>query len=186
MYLIIGLGNPGNEYQNTRHNVGFHFIDVFASKEQSSFNHSKMNGLYAETMIQKEKVILLKPQSYMNLSGTVVKNYVQFYKIPIENILVIQDDLDMPTGKIKLKQGSSSGGHNGIKNIIEQLGTKNFKRLKIGISNNKNIDTADYVLGKFNKEEQSILNDLNEKVSNILEEFITIPFEQLMNRYNQK
>lgn len=186
MYLIVGLGNPGKEYENTRHNVGFHYLDFFSKKYQISINHSKMNGLYADVMIQNEKVILLKPQSYMNLSGTVVKNYVQFYKIPIENILVIQDDLDMPTGKIKLKQGSSSGGHNGIQNIIDQLGTKNFKRLKIGISNNKNIDTADYVLGKFNKEEQKILEDLNNKVSNIIEDFVAIPFNQLMNRYNQK
>lgn len=186
MYLIVGLGNPGREYQNTRHNIGFRYLDFFCEEHQIEMYRSKMNGIYGETMLQGEKVILLKPQSYMNLSGTVVQRFVQFYKIPLDHILVIQDDLDMPTGKIKLKKGSSSGGHNGIQNIIDQLGTKEFKRLKIGISNNKQISTADYVLGKFSKDEEEILKNIAPKVNDILEDFIQLPFDQLMNRYNQK
>ncbi len=103
MYLIVGLGNPGREYQ-TRHNIGFRYLDFFCEEHQIEMDRSKMNGIYGETMLQGEKVILLKPQSYMNLSGTVVQRFVQFYKIPLDHILVIQDDLDMPTGKIKLKK----------------------------------------------------------------------------------
>lgn len=186
MYLIVGLGNPGKEYQNTRHNIGFRYLDYFCKEHRIDLNRSKMNGIYGEITIQGEKVILLEPQSYMNLSGTVVQRFVQFYKIPIDQILVIQDDLDMPTGKIKLKKGSSSGGHNGIQNIIDQLGTKEFKRLKIGISNNKQISTADYVLGNFSKEDEETLQSIAPKVNNIIEDFIQLPFDQLMNRYNQK
>ena len=186
MKLIVGLGNPGEEYSNTRHNIGFMFIDYFANKNNIKIDKKKFNGFYNELNIDGEKVILLKPLSYMNLSGEVVIKFVKYFKIDIKDILVIHDDLDLPTGKIRLRESSSSGGHNGIKNITLHLGTEDFKRLKIGISNNKEIDTKDYVLGGFSKEEKEILDNLKEEISNLLKDYIKMDFDRLMNKYNKK
>lgn len=186
MYLIVGLGNPGNQYKNTRHNTGFELLDNYAKNKNIEINKNKFNGLYNEIMINGTKAILLKPQLYMNLSGIVVEKFVSYYKIPIKNILVIHDDLDMPVGKIKLKVNTSSGGHNGLKNIEEQLGSRLYNHLKIGISNNKSLSTADYVLGTFSKEEQLIIISIQTKVNNIIDDFLQKNFEVLMNKYNQK
>lgn len=185
MKLIVGLGNPGKEYENTRHNIGFIFLDDFAEKHKVTIDKEKFNGLYAQTIINNEKVILLKPLSYMNLSGEVVRKYVDYFKIKIEDILIINDDLDMIFGKIRLRPDGSSGGHNGLKNIALNLGTENFKRLKVGISNDKTIDTKDYVLGKFSKEEKETINNLKEEISNILLDFISLDFDKLMCKYNK-
>ncbi len=184
MKLIVGLGNPGKEYYNTRHNIGFDVIDNYLNENNLTLEKSKFNGLYTQTIINGEKVIFLEPQKYMNLSGEVVKKYVDFFKINIEDILIIHDDLDQELGKIKLKQNSSSGGHNGIKNIELHLGTKDYKRLKIGISNNKNVDTKDYVLGKINKEDRGIIDKSIKISSNIIDDFIKMDFSELMNKYN--
>ena len=184
MKLIVGLGNPGKEYENTRHNVGFMVIDYFLSKNNTEIKKEKYNGLYEELRLNNEKVIFLEPQKYMNLSGEVVRKFVDFYKINIEDILVIQDDLDQPLGKIKLKQNSSSGGHNGIKDIEKHLGTKNYKRLKIGISNNKSIDTKDFVLGKLSKDEKTIIDNSIKVCYDIITDFLSISFDELMNKYN--
>ncbi len=184
MKLIVGLGNPGKEYENTRHNIGFIFIDYFAEKNKATIDKEKFNGLYTQIIINNEKVILLKPLSYMNLSGEVVRKFVDYFKIDINNILIISDDLDMNFGKLRLRPDGSSGGHNGLKNIALNLNTESFKRLKVGISNNKDIDTKDYVLGKFSKEEKETINNLKEQVSNILEDFITTDFDKLMCKYN--
>lgn len=186
MKLIIGLGNPGNEYKNTRHNIGFEIIDKFAEKHNLSINKKKYNGVYEETFIYNQKVILLKPQAYMNLSGEVVKKFIDFYKIDIKEILIINDDLDLEIGKFKLKQKGSSGGHNGLKNIEQNIGTKEYKRLKVGISNNKDIDTKDYVLGKFSKLEQDILELTQKQILDILDDFLILSFEELMSKYNHK
>lgn len=183
MYLIVGLGNKGKEYDNTRHNIGFKFIDELAKKYNVSISKKKLDGLYTEININNEKVLLLKPQLYMNLSGITVKKYMSFFKIPVENILIIQDDLDMEVGSLKLKTNSSSGGHNGIKNIEEQLQTNSIKRLKVGISNTKE-DTIEYVLGKFSKKDQEVIDSLTDKVVSILEDFPVTDFEKLMNKYN--
>ena len=131
MKLIVGLGNPGHEYENTRHNVGFKTIDKYASILGVSITKSKFNGLYVETMTQNEKIILLKPQSYINLSGEVIRKFVDFYKISVDDILIIHDDLDLAIGTFKLKKKGSSGGHNGLKNIELHLGTQMYKRIKI-------------------------------------------------------
>ena len=131
-----------------------------------------------------EQVILLKPLSYMNLSGTVVRKYVDYFKIQPSDILVIHDDLDMPTGKIKLKANSSSGGHNGIKNIIQELNTQNFNHLKIGISKDNRMDVKDYVLGKFTQEEKNLINDLVKTTDNIINDYLTMNFDKLMGKYN--
>lgn len=184
MRLIVGLGNPGKEYENTRHNIGFNVIDCYLDKNNLKLDKNKFGGLYTKTTINKEEVIFLKPQRYMNLSGEVVKKILDFYKISPSNVLIIHDDLDLPVGKIKLKTNSSSGGHNGIKDIEKNLGTKEYKRLKIGISNNKLSDTKDYVLGKFNSEEKKILNDTINISCDIINDYISLDFDKLMNKYN--
>lgn len=182
MKLIVGLGNVGKNYENTRHNVGFMFLDKYASKNNLSFKE-KMNALYAETVILGEKVLFIKPTTFMNLSGTAVKNYVDFFKIPIEDVLVIYDDTSFDVGKIKLKQSGSSAGHNGINDIINKLGTNNIKRVKIGISKNP-YDLVDYVLGKFSKVDLNIINEMFEKNSDLIEDFVSLSFDNLMSKYN--
>ena len=184
MKLIVGLGNPGREYENTRHNVGFMIIDNFANNNNITIDKQKFDGLFVKTNIKGIDIILLKPLKYMNLSGEVVKKFVDFYKINIEDILIINDDLDMQLGKIKLKSKGSSGGHNGLKNIENHLNTQEYKRLKIGISNNKNIDTKDYVLSKFNGEDLKIIQTTIDNTINILNDFLELPFDTLMSKYN--
>jgi len=186
MKLIVGLGNPGKEYENTRHNVGFQTIDLFAQKLGITISKSKFNGLYTETLIHGEKVILLKPQSYINLSGEVIYKFVDFYKIALNDLLIVHDDLDLEVGTFKIKKKGSSGGHNGLKNIELHLGTQEYCRIKIGISNNKNIDTKDYVLGKISNSESKLLNQVKEEVLFVLEDYFYISFDNLMNKYNSK
>ena len=186
MRLIVGLGNPGKEYEKTRHNVGFNVVDLYLKQNKLELDKSKFNGKYTKTTINDEEVIFLEPQTYMNNSGESVSAIMKFYKIDINDILVIQDDLDMEIGKIKLKEKSSSGGHNGIKSIEECLGTDNYKRLKIGISNNKDIDTKDYVLGNISKEDKDTLNNLYKDLCGVVDDYFHISFPELMNKYNRK
>ena len=186
MKLIIGLGNPGKEYENTRHNIGYMVIDEFLKSLDTTFTwQNKFNSLYTTINVKEEKVILVKPTTYMNLSGEAVQKFVNFYKIALSDLLVIQDDLDLPLSKYRLKINSNSGGHNGIKNIIANLGTNAFLRLKIGISKNNLIDTKDYVLGHFNSEELELLKEIYPKLNNLINDFIkgTNP-DILMNKYN--
>ena len=184
MKLIVGLGNPGREYNNTRHNIGSMCIDEAAKHFNVTFDSNKFNGIYTEFTYNGEKIILLKPQKYMNLSGEVIRDFVNFFKINKDDILIICDDLDTKVGTYRLRYKGSSGGHNGLKNIELHLSTIDYKRLKIGISNNKNIDTKDYVLGKFTKEELDLINHIIEKVPNIIEDYLELPFDNLMNKYN--
>ena len=184
MRLIFGLGNPGNEYKNTRHNIGFMFLDFILDNVEFSLN-KKMNALEYETFINEEKVLFVKPLSYMNLSGEVVSNYLHFYKLSIHDILVIQDDLDMNLGLYKLLFNHGDGGHNGIKNIILNLGSKEFLRLKIGISK-ADIDTKDYVLGKFSKENMKLLNNTFEKLHNFIYDYVSMNRDLLIGKYNCK
>ena len=186
MKLIVGLGNPGKEYDNTRHNIGFSLLDVIAKDKGISFDSEKFNAKYVEINIEGERVILVKPFSYMNLSGIVVRKYMDYFKINKEDLLVIQDDLDMVLGKIKFVYNSSSGGHNGIKNIEEQISTREYVRLKIGISNNKDIDTKDYVLSKFSKGDLEILDNTYSKLINLVEDFVKLDTSGLMSKYNNK
>ncbi len=186
MKMIVGLGNPGKEYENTRHNIGFMAIDKIALKNHVSLDSKKGNGIYTIFEKNHEKILLLKPQTYMNLSGEAVKALMQYYKIEVSDILVISDDLDMPTGKIKLKYKGSSGGHNGLKNIELHLKTQEYKRLKIGISNNKNYDTKDYVLGRFSLEEREKIDSVLNTVTDIFDDFCINSFENVMNKYNKK
>ena len=169
MKLIVGLGNPGKEYVNTRHNVGFMVIDSFFGENDYQ---KKFDGLVKIVSVGKEKVLVLKPQTFMNLSGNSVIKAVNYYDIALDDLLVIQDDMDLDFGTFKIKKNSSSGGHNGIKSIIGSLGSENFARLKIGISHDTNKDTINYVLGKFSKEELQILEKNMEKFQQIIETFV--------------
>ena len=184
MKLIVGLGNPGKEYENTRHNIGFMAIDNYVKLHNLGDFKEKFNGMYLKYQLGDEQVILLKPLSFMNLSGDVVRRYVDYFKIDINDILIIHDDLDMPVGKIKIKVGGSSGGHNGIKDISIKLGIEEFKRLKVGIANNKNMDTKDYVLGRFSKEEKELIDKAIEETGPIIDDYFKYPINDLMSRYN--
>lgn len=187
MKLVVGLGNPGKVYENTRHNIGFLIIDKYLKYKKCEFAWTKkFNGVYCQCKLFNENIIFLKPQSFMNLSGEVVKKFVDYFKIDINDILIISDDLDLNIGNFKLKNRGSSGGHNGLKDIEHNLQTSEYKRLKIGISNNKNIETKDYVLGKFSTEEKNKLEELFSVIEKVLDDYFKLPFDQLMNKYNQK
>ena len=186
MKLIVGLGNPGKDYENTRHNVGFSIIDNYVKKNNLGAFKQKYNGLYLKTRLNGFDVIFLKPQSYMNLSGEVVRKFVDFYKIPISDILVVSDDMDLSLGNYKLKPSGSSGGHNGLKNIELHLDSNKYKRLKIGISKSEKQDVVDYVLGKFSASEQQILDSVRDKTVSIISDFFVDEFDVLMNKYNRK
>lgn len=187
MKLIVGLGNPGKEYENTRHNVGFMVVDNYILKKGISDSwKSKFNGKYLEVNINGEKVIFLKPQSYMNLSGGVVSQFVNFYKIAVNDILVISDDLDLLTGNYKLKSKGSCGGHNGLRDIEKCLGTPEYKRLKVGISKDNNVDTKDYVLGKFSKDDIKVFEGLFDTLIDVIDDYFVMSFGDLMSKHNSK
>lgn len=185
MYLIVGLGNPEKKYDNTRHNIGFKFIDLFLEKHGIPLTDykSKFKSHIYDLEFNKERVILIKPQTYMNLSGEAVRLVANFYKIPTENILIICDDLSLPLAKIRLRQKGSSAGHNGLKDIEKHLGTQEYKRLKIGIGHDFD-NQVDFVLGKFSKSENDALNAIQDKVMDIMESFPFESFEELMSDYN--
>ena len=186
MKLIVGLGNPGKEYEKTRHNMGFFYIDKYAEKKGVSIAKNKFNGLYAEFLLNGEKILLLKPQSYMNLSGEVIKKYVDYFDIDVKDILIICDDLDTSLGKYRLRASGSPGGHNGLKNIELHLGTNKYARLKIGISHDKGIDTKDYVLSKIDKEEFKCIENNVNVICDIIDDFFNIDMEFMMSKYNRK
>ena len=183
-YLIIGLGNPGVQYNNTRHQVGHMVLDAFALKNNLEFKPSSLGGEITQFIVENKLVYLAKPMTFMNLSGEFVKRFTDYYNISINNIFVIYDDVSIILGKYKIKKDGSSGGHNGIKNIEMHLGTKNYKRLKIGISNNKKIDTKDYVLGKLNSDDRKVLDEAIKTSVNIIDDYFNMNFDKLMNKYN--
>lgn len=184
--LVVGLGNPGKQYNNTRHNMGFKVIDEIARRLEIYKWKQRDDALYFDCYLDLAHVIFIKPQNYINLSGDVLIKFVKYFDIKTDDILVISDDLDLPVGSIKLKEKGSSGGHNGLKNIELNLGTKEYKRIKIGISNDKKIDTKDYVLGKLSIKEQKQLEPIiNLAADAVLESFHT-PFQELMSKYNTK
>ena len=161
MKLIIGLGNPDKEYELTRHNTGFMFIDYIAKKYNVDICKKKNNYLYGEGIINGDKVALIKPTTYMNLSGNAVIQAKNWYKVELEDIIIVYDDIDLPLGEVRFKIAGSTGTHNGMKNIIQMVSSENINRIRIGIENreNKMQDLANYVLGKFNSEEIEIIKD---------------------------
>ena len=187
MKLIVGLGNPGKEYINTRHNIGFSFIDFYLDKKGINEKWTKkFDGEYLETYINGEKVLFLKPLTFMNLSGNSVRKIMDYYKIDVSDILIVSDDLDLNVGNFKLKLNGSCGGHNGLRSIEKALGTSNYKRLKIGISNDKDSDTKDYVLGNFSKEENDTLKELFNNLVEVTDDYFKLPFGDLMSKHNRK
>lgn len=186
MKLIVGLGNPGLIYKNTRHNVGFSILDSFCKNNNIKLNETKFSGSYSIETIKGNKVLFLKPLKYINLSGEVINKIMNYYEIDLKDILIIHDDMDLELGKYKLKESGSSAGHNGLKNIEENLNTKNYKRLKIGISKNNSVDKKSYVLGKFNKDEKAIINEVINVSNSIILDYLELDFSNLMNKYNKK
>lgn len=186
MKLVVGLGNKGREYENTRHNMGFMLVDRYLKdKNITDKFKEKFNAIYIETTINNEKVIFIKPMTYMNNSGIAVRAFVDFYKLNSEDILVISDDLDLDLGKFRLRRNGSSGGHNGLKSIISHLGTDNFKRLRIGISNDKD-DVINYVLSKFSKKELNEIDTMFDTLVDVLDDYFVMDFTSLMSKYNRK
>ena len=187
MKLFIGLGNPGEEYKDTRHNIGFNFLDYYLEYKGIEANWKKKNnGLFIKTNLYDEDVIFLKPLSYMNLSGGVVKKYIDYYKIDINDIYVICDDLDLKVGNFKFRNRGSSGGHNGLKDIQKALNTNSYKRIRIGIDNDKDRDTKDYVLSKISKEDKDKINDVYKVVSLGVDDLFKYSFTKIMSLYNRK
>ena len=184
MKLIVGLGNPGKEYAGTRHNCGFMVIDRLASKLNVDVDQNKFKGLYAKVKYHGEDIILLKPQTYMNLSGESVNAMMNFFKIDKDDLLVIYDDLDMPVGKLRLRKTGSAGGHNGIKNIIAHLNSQDFKRIRVGIDRHKYMNVADYVLSRFSKVESEAIEQGIENAANAVLDYLDNDFNHAMNYYN--
>lgn len=185
MKLVVGLGNPGMEYDKTRHNIGFMYLDMINGSNSFKLNN-KFKAMEYEKTINGERVLFIKPTTYMNLSGESVIKYVNFYKIDIHDILIIQDDLDMEVGKYKLLFNHGDGGHNGIKNIIMNLKSREFLRLKIGISKVDKCETRDYVLGKFNNDEMNKIHDSFEKLNGFIYDYVNLSRDLLMGKYNSK
>ena len=187
MKLIVGLGNPGKEYENTRHNIGFMFIDYYLDKKGlNPVWKKKFNGLYFESNINDEKVVFVKPQSFMNLSGGVVSKYINYFDIDINDLLVVCDDLDLFVGNYKIKPYGACGGHNGLRDIEKAIKTNEYKRLRIGISKDKDMDTKDYVLGNISKEDKKKLNDTYDRLCDLLDDYFVYDFDKLMSLYNIK
>ena len=185
MYLIVGLGNPEAEYGKTRHNMGFNTINKIAERYHINVNKTKFQGLSEVGTIEGQKVILVKPQTYMNLSGECVKPFVDFYKIEKENILVIYDDMDIEPGKIKIRKKGSAGGHNGMKSIIQMIGTEEFPRIRVGIGRpiHKD-DEINYVIGAIPEEDLKRLDEGIEKAQKAVEEILRNGVDSAMNKYN--
>lgn len=185
MKLIIGLGNPGKNYDRTRHNIGFMCIDALAEKWNVTLSESKFKGMYTVVHRPEGKVMLLKPLTYMNLSGECVRPIMDYFDIDVEDIMVIYDDLDLETGKLRLRQKGSAGGHNGIKSLIQHIGTQEFKRIRVGISRPPvGMKVPDYVLSKFSKEEEPVIEQAIEKVVQACEASLSKKFIDVMNEFN--
>ena len=183
MFLIVGLGNPGKEYDGTRHNIGFEAIDSLGRKYSIDLNKSKFKGVFGEGFIEGKKVILLKPTTYMNLSGESIREVIDFYKIDNNNIIVIYDDISLEIGKLRIREKGSAGGHNGIKSIIANMNTDVFPRIKIGVGQPKG-DLVSHVLGRFNKEEEQDLKEVIEASIKAVEIIIKNGAKAAMNELN--
>ena len=185
MYIIAGLGNPTREYEKTRHNVGFEVIDVLADMLGTTVEEKKFKGCYGRGIIGGEKVLLLKPQTFMNLSGESIRAAADFYKVDPEHIIIIYDDISLDVGQLRIRKKGSAGGHNGIKNIIAHLGTQEFPRIKVGVGDKpKKMDLADYVLSRFSKEDRAAMEDAFKEAAKAVEVMITDGMDTAMNQFN--
>lgn len=188
MFLIVGLGNPGKQYENTRHNVGFDAIDVLVDEYRIPSSGKQHKAMYGKGVIEGQKVILAKPLTYMNLSGEAVRAMVDYYKIdPETELLVVFDDISLAPGNIRIRKKGSAGGHNGIKSIITHLGTQNFQRIKVGVGEKpKNWDLADYVLGTFSKDDRKLVDEALERTAKAAALIVQGEVDEAMNLYNKK
>ncbi len=184
MYLIAGLGNPGKDYVNTRHNVGFEAISVLSSYYDIPLKKIKHKALIGEGKIEGEQVILAQPQTFMNNSGEAIREIMDYYKIPISNLMVIFDEAALPAGKIRIRPSGSAGGHNGMKSIIYHLGSDKFLRVRLGIGSAKS-DMVNHVLGHFSKEETAIMIEAAKKIPDICKLFVKGRADEAMNLYNR-
>ncbi len=185
-YIIAGLGNPGAKYEFTRHNIGFMFVDYWANKESKKISKLKYKSLISEVTISGHKCLIMKPQTYMNNSGEAIREAADFYKIPPEKVIVIYDDISFDVGKIRIRRKGSAGGHNGIKSIIQHLGSDNFPRIKIGAGKKpeNGFDQVDWVLSHFSKDELETLRNSAEKVCEVLPLMVEDKVDEAMNKAN--
>ena len=187
MYIIAGLGNPDGRYENTRHNVGFEVIDILADRMGICADEKKHRALCGRGVLEGQKVILLKPQTYMNLSGESVRAAADFYKAEPENIIVVYDDISLEPGQLRIRGKGSAGGHNGIKNIIAHLGTQEFPRVKVGIGEKpKGMDLADYVLSHFSQGERESMREAYKEAAEAVAVMVGQGIDEAMNRFNGK
>lgn len=188
MFVIVGLGNPTKKYEHTRHNVGFDVITSLADNYNIEMKQIKFKGICGTGMIGSQKVLLLKPQTYMNLSGTSVREAIDFYKLdPTSELVVIYDDVELDPGQLRIRKKGSAGGHNGIKDIIAQLGTQEFMRIRVGVGKKPpQYDLADYVLGHFSKEDQKDMDKAFENAIDATKRMVNDEIDVAMNLYNKK
>ena len=183
MKLIVGLGNPGKKYEHTRHNMGFDVVDLFAEKAQVDIDKEAFKGLVGRGKVFEEDIYILKPQTYMNLSGESVREIVNYFKIDLDDIIVVYDDMALEPGKIRLRASGSSGGHKGMQNIIEQLGSEDIKRIRVGIGE-PTYDTIDYVLSKPTKDEKPLIEESINEAVEAIKTYLKNNFEIAMNKFN--
>ncbi|TBX07103.1 aminoacyl-tRNA hydrolase [Clostridium perfringens] len=183
MILIVGLGNPGKQYEQTRHNIGFDVIDYMANKYNIDVNREKFKGICGEGFIENKKVILLKPLTYMNLSGESIRELVNFYKLEDDEIIVVYDDISLDIGRLRIREKGSAGGHNGIKSIIQNLGGDKFPRVKVGVGQPKD-NLVNHVLGKFSKEDREHIEKVIPVVSDAIVEIVKNDAKESMNKFN--
>jgi len=187
LYIIVGLGNPGKRYENTRHNVGFDTIDYLSAKYGIKVSKLKHKALIGDGSIQGTRVLLVKPQTFMNLSGESVRDIVEWYRAPLQNVIIIYDDTDLPPGRVRIRPKGSSGTHNGMKSVIYQLQSDEFPRIRIGIGKRpENWDLADYVLSKINVEERKLIDESILKAAQAVVEITKSGIEAAMNVYNRQ
>lgn len=187
MKVIVGLGNPDKKYHGTRHNIGFQAMDYLADKYRIAIDTKKHKGLIGKGFIEGQKVLLVKPMTYMNLSGECLRQIMDFYKLEPEDFIVIYDDINLDVGQLRIRKKGSAGGHNGIKSIIAHLGSQEFPRIRIGVGEKpKEYDLADYVLGRFSKQELEIYDQLMPNIAGATELMIWDDIDQAMNLYNRK
>lgn len=188
MYIIVGLGNPDRQYQNTRHNIGFDVIDVIADKNNITVKERKHKALIGKGFVSGQKAVLVKPQTYMNLSGESVREVIDFYKADEKSeLIVISDDISLDVGQIRIRKKGSAGGHNGLKNIILHLGHDEFQRIKMGVGQKpEGYDLVDYVLGHFPKEEREIMDESAKRAADAVEVMMAEGADAAMNLYNKK
>jgi len=186
-FLVVGLGNPGPQYENTRHNIGFHVVDELAQRWKTEGFQKKFKGLLVEASCGDQRGLLLKPQTYMNLSGDSVREVVQFYKVPVEtHLIVITDDLDLPPGSIRVRPSGGTGGHNGLKSITEVFSTEGFPRVRLGIGRSQVIPTESYVLGVIPPNEKELYSQAVKTAADAIEMFLKDGIQKVMNTFNKR